>query len=422
MKGYQKAAVFIAVLLFSVSLISEAIDILGDIDLDMEQIRKTETEPAGTVETGPSEGELLEPLPLVSRIQTVTNITDNDAVGVKGGYFKVYGTVTTHNGSPVDGLAVQVFLTESKNQTSAEWERRIECGLDEVEEGFFNITCEASVDLEVGDYMLVAHTIGNEVYEGSWSDPPIRIMAETEVSIKAPRRAHVGESITLRGSLIDRSNGQPIANLTVLMEMGNETVSLITDSAGTVTMDHAFDTEGRKTAVIRFEESDYYFGSMGVVGIKVKTHQPSLLSVLTVFPYNVIVVSACAAIVGCVLVVRQRRRRQPLQAIEEGALVTENVEDETPLSFDSYKDGIVKLFNRFYTSTQRRFSEVKGCLTPREFQRVLLGKIPGKGMHPLDDLVTAFEIANYSEAYPPKEAYDRCQMAVEILRGLIEHG
>ena len=356
---------------------------------------------------------------MASLIPTVTDIKGNDPVGIKGYQFKVFGTViTAQKVSQVDGLAVEIFLTISKNQTSDEWRHRRKCGLGEVERGFFNITCEVAVDLEVDDYMLVAHTIGNEVYKGSWSDPPIRIMAETEVAIETSSPTYAGRNVTLKGRLIDKSNGQPIANLTVFMEVENKTINLTTDSDGTVTMKHAFDTEGNKTAVLRLEESDYYLGSSVVVGIEVKP-PPSLLHALTIFPYNLIVVGACATMGAAVLLMRQRQRRQPLQPVEEGAPPTEYVEDEISLSFESYKEGIVKLFNRFYASTQRRFSEVEGSLTPREFQQVLLEKIPEKGANPLDDLVTAFEIANYSEENPPKETYVQCQTAVETLRELI---
>lgn len=35
--------------------------------------------------------------------------------------------------------------------------------------------------------------------------------------VEATPSAHVGEAISLRGRLVDRSNGQPIPNMTVMM-------------------------------------------------------------------------------------------------------------------------------------------------------------------------------------------------------------
>lgn len=359
---------------------------------------------------------------MISFVPTVTNITGNDPVGLKGHNFKVYGTVTAQDGSTVDGLTIQTFLTKSKNQTSPEWMSRRECGMGEVESGFFNITCEASSDIEVGDYMLVARTFGNQIYKGSWSDPPIRIMAETEVFVEASSSVYVGKGITLMGKLIDKSNGQPIANTTVSMEVENETIGLTTDTEGTVRMTHAFETEGNKTIILRLEDSEYYLGSSGLVGITVKPTPLNPLNVLTIFPYNLFLVISCATIVAAVIYIRRGNRLPLIRSIEEGVPPTEFVEDDSPLSFDSYKEGIVKLFNRFYSSTQKRFSGLEDHLTPREFQLVLMRKIPNAGVRVLDDLVTDFEIANYSEEYPSKEDYDRCQTAVETLRRLMEHG
>lgn len=354
----------------------------------------------------------------VSRIQTLTNITYNDPVGIKGGHFIVQGTVTTLNGSAVDGLPLEVNLTKSKNETG------VRCGFGEVREGLFNITCEAYPDLEVGDYMLVAHAFGDGVYKESWSDPPIKIMAETELIIEAPSRAHVGEEITLRGRLIDSSNGQPIANLTVLVDIGNETVRLTTDNAGYISMSSSFEAEGNKTVTLRFTDSDYYLGSSRVVSIAVTPLPPTMqiLYVLTTFPYNIAIVSAFGAIGAIVVLIRRRREQQMPKSVEKMTHAAEELEDDGYLVFDNYKEGIVKLFNHFYTSTRRRYEEIRDCMTPREFQRILQGKIPAKGAHALDDLVTAFEIANYSEAHPMKGDYDRCLASVELLSELMEHG
>ncbi len=352
----------------------------------------------------------------ITRTPTVTNITYNDPVGIKGGHFEVHGTVTTLNGSAVDGVAVEVFRTVSKNETG------VRCGRGEVREGFFNITCEAAADLEVGPYMLVAHALGNARYQESWSDPPIKIVAATAVTLDVPSRVYVGESVTLEGRLIEQPSGRPVANMTVVMEIGNETVTLITDGEGRVSLVYSFDAEGNVTVALRLEDTDYYLGSSGIVGIAVTappSPHPGLLDVLTIYPYNLVLAAACAASIAAVILVR-RRGHKPLPGAAEEAPPIEVVEGD--LSFDSYKEGIVKLFNRFYASTQRRYGEIRESMTPREFQRVLLGKIPEKGAHALEDLVTAFEIANYSEARPTEEDYNRCRAAVEMLRGLMEHG
>jgi hypothetical protein len=353
----------------------------------------------------------------ISRIPTETNITDNDDVGIKGGHFNVYGTVMALNGSPVDEVFVQVFLKISKNETG------ILCGMGEVVNGFFDITCEASTEIDVGDYMLVAHSLGNEFFEGSWSDPPIRIIAETEAVLDAPSYSYVGKNVTFKGKLVEKSSGQPITDLNVSIEIGDKTIKKTTDEHGDVTILHVFENEGNQNVTMSFENSDFYLGSNYTVGIAIKIPPQSgtnLLEVLTVFPYNVAIVGSCATALLVTLFVRRSRLRPLPEEVEYDESTIELTDDS--ISFDTYKVGIVKLFNRFYAVTQIRFGDVENHLTPREFQSVLLDKISRKGVHALDDLVSNFEIANYSEVYPPKESYDRCQEAVELLKGLMEDG
>jgi hypothetical protein len=129
--------------------------------------------------------------PEVRTYKTVTNITFNDPVALKGGTFQVHGTVTLENGTGVDGLTVEVFLTLKKNDTDAS------SGTGVVRDGFFNITSDAATEMAVGDYNLIAHTMPGGIYEESWSDPPIRIMADTNVTIGAPASAYVGDRISI---------------------------------------------------------------------------------------------------------------------------------------------------------------------------------------------------------------------------------
>ena len=349
------------------------------------------------------------------KIQTVTNITGNDGVGVKGGHFGVYGTVSTLNGSAVDGLAVEVLLKVSKNETG------VRCGLGEVREGLFSITCEASPDLEVGDYMLVAHSLGDAIYEESWSDPPIKIVAETQLLLEAPGRAHTGETIAFRCRLLDSSSGEPVGNMTLLMDIDGETYLLRTDSAGTVSMEHAFETEGNKAVALRFEDSDYYLGSSKALSIAVTAPSSiqNILDLLVTYPYNLILAATSAATGAVVVLVKRRgREHMPPVAVEEEAPEEELSDDYTV--FTSYKEGIVKLFNHFYAAARRRYGGIGETLTPREFQRALLREINDAGVQALEDLVSAFEIANYSEVYPTKEDYERCMAAVDKLNELME--
>jgi hypothetical protein len=361
--------------------------------------------------------ERMEELPQqFSRIPTVTNITYNDPVGLKGGRFTVHGPVNTFNGSAVDGLSVEVFLKVTKNETG------VRCARGQVEEGFFNFSCEAIPGLEVGDYMLVAHAIGNAVYEDSWSDPAIKIMTQTELSILPPGDAFVDNTIIIEGILIDKSNAQPVSGMTVYAELDGDTYSLTTDSSGNALLSHVFKTEGNKTVTFRLIDSEYHLGSEAEVTVPVEAPPPSkpgIMEMLTIFPYNAILVGMCTTLMAVAVVVAGRRKQSDLP--EEVSETTPPFE-EGPLTFDSYKEGVVKLFNRFFAYAKRRYEGIEDWMTPREFQGRLVKEIPEGGQFALDDLVTAFEIADYSEAPMAQEDFEMCRASVDLLKELMENG
>jgi transglutaminase-like putative cysteine protease len=351
--------------------------------------------------------------PKVRTYKTVTNITFNDPVALKGGTFQVHGTVTLENGTGVDGLTVEVFLSLKKNETDAS------SGTGVVRNGFFNITSDAAPEMTVGDYNLIAHTLSGGVYEESWSDPPIRIMADTNVSIEAPASAYVGDSISIHGVLLDKSNGEPIHNATLTVTVGNETRSFRTDTDGNIRLSHTFEAEGNKTVKLALDDSDFYLGSESSFGIAVRippTPKPSVLMIITTFPYNVIIFAGFALVIGSVLVLT--RKRETISQVR----VEEEIEEEMPRDYEDYKDGIVKLFNWFYVRSRKRLEGIDDSLTPREFQGVVLPRIPEKGEPALEYLVTAFEIADYSASNPSQEMYEKSLAAVELLRGLMDRG
>ena len=349
--------------------------------------------------------------PKVKTYKTVTNITFNDPVALKGGTFQVHGTVTLENGTGVDGLTVEVFLSIKKNETDAS------SGTGVVRNGFFNITSDAAPEMAVGDYNLIAHTLPGGIYEESWSDPPIRIMADTNVTIQAPASAYVGDRISIHGTLLDKSNGEPIPNATLTVTVGNETRSLRTDREGNIRLSYEFEEEGNATVNLALDGSDYYLGSDSSFGIAVRippTPKPSVFMIITTFPYNVIIFTGFALVIGSVLVLTRKKEATSQITIHD------EPEEEMPRDYEDYKDGIVKLFNWFYSRSRRKLEGIDDSLTPREFQGVVLPQIPEKGEPALEYLVTAFEIADYSASSPSQEMYEKSLAAVELLRGLMD--
>jgi hypothetical protein len=168
-------------------------------------------------------------------------------------------------------------------------------------------------------------------------------------------------------------------------------------------------------------DSDYYIGSNSSFGIAIilpPPEQPNILEMITIFPYNIMVVATATVLVGAaVLLIRKRRSSLGL---EEGRKKDEP-EPEYPSSYDNYKDGIVKLFNYFFAYSKWKFDGIEDSMTPREFQFLILKKVSPKGTNALEYLVTAFEIADYSTSKPSKGEFDKCVAAVKQIKELIDH-
>ncbi|MBS7657522.1 hypothetical protein KEJ33_06335, partial [Candidatus Bathyarchaeota archaeon] len=202
---------------------------------------------------------------IAPRLSTFTEMTSASQTCARGDVFYAEGKVIDQNGLRVDGLTVKVYLKRSKESNDS-----ILCGIGTVESGFFRIICKAPSDLIVGDYFLVAQTIENDRYEGSWSDPPIKIMARTELVLSAPREVAVGRTFTIHGGLVENETGQSIPSETVTLCLGSEKlIDLLTDENGQFEFSYTIYEPGNYTFNVVFLGSDYYFGSESAVIIKV---------------------------------------------------------------------------------------------------------------------------------------------------------
>ncbi|MEM2248713.1 MAG: transglutaminase domain-containing protein [Candidatus Bathyarchaeia archaeon] len=190
-------------------------------------------------------------------IHTTTEIVNLDNTGIKGSTFRVSGQVLDEYGSKVSGLAVKVYLKHNKSENDL----GILVGEGFVENGLFNITCVAPLDIDVGDYFVVAHTLTSGAYLGSWSDPQIRIMAKTYLSIKNPEKVIAGRTFVVSGALKEEETNIPIMNETVILTVGSQTYSAITDKDGAFLINCLIEEPGNYTLFFRFDGSKYYLNS-----------------------------------------------------------------------------------------------------------------------------------------------------------------
>ncbi len=388
---------------------------------------ETEFENLGWVTIDASPLNLMDSDVNVTKQTTLTNITGSDPIAIRGKQFNVWGTVETLNGTAVTESQVEVMLKVNKTDLD---ETALIVGVGFVEEGLFNVTCDATPEIQVGDYNLIAHTLETINYRESWSDPPIKVMAETIVKITGPRQVYQGKNITYRGSIIDASDGSPVVNASIHINYLDQELTLTSDGDGKVSFIALFPDNGKTNMSFGMPMSMYYLGSETNMGITVIIPPPdagNIIALLFTFPYNIGVALTASIGVGLYAAKRNRRIQEEARYEEPRPRVQPKreyigYEDGVPLEYTSYEEGVVKLFNRFYVSMQRIYPDIDETMTPREFQYLLLERLPMHADALLEDLVSNYEIAMYSNITLSQEDFKRTNATIELLIELMKSG
>jgi len=205
--------------------------------------------------TPSSEGE---PPTIDGMIPTFTNITQQDEYVLVGSHFTVAGAVVDEAGSPVSGLRVLIYLKQDKAEPGAL------AGKTVVEDGFFNASCLFPVGLAPGEYMVDVHTLGDETYIESWSDPPIVSYMETGFMVQAPDEVVTGRQFNFTGVLIDKPANRTIQGASCVVEIGGRKVQAVTDSEGRISIQASLDEAGTYNIRLAWEGSGYLLGASTV--------------------------------------------------------------------------------------------------------------------------------------------------------------
>jgi transglutaminase-like putative cysteine protease len=143
--------------------------------------------------------------------ETITDITSMSSSRVlKGTQVLVRGTVTDSRGQPIDGMDVEIRLSETKE------EEGIKMSQGRAANGAFAITMVIGPDTPAGAYQVLAHnlemTTGNVRFTDSWSDPPIVVYTPTKITIEPlPPTIYASKPVTIGGMLTELVGDSPSA-------------------------------------------------------------------------------------------------------------------------------------------------------------------------------------------------------------------
>lgn len=217
-----------------------------------------------------SESETKLTLPSVSEnapqttIPTTTEIAVIAAVARKGHSFDVEGTVSTKQGLGVGNVSVEVLLNRTKEKGGTL------VGAGKTAGGHFKITCVPPGEMEIGQYQVIAHALGDSRYSESWSDPAIKIVTATTVALQLPKTVDVKKTFAIRGSLMEEF-GDPVPNeeVVILVEGRGVITRLTSGEQGGFSVDYAFDSVGTYTITAQFKGTEYYLESTASADIRV---------------------------------------------------------------------------------------------------------------------------------------------------------
>ncbi len=189
----------------------------------------------------------------------------------KGLPFDIGGRVDTLSGAPVDGMEVEIFINETKEQGG--WR----LGTTETENGRFEIEVLVPDSFEGGSYQLIAHAIGNDDYKGSWSDPEIGVYSGTEMEFSGPSEISIDAEGTFRGRLTEEA-GDPVGSRTIRVNIqGLTPFQVTTDDRGAFSFTRAFGRTGQRSVAVTFEQEGYMLGNEASLDVMVT--MPSVLTI-----------------------------------------------------------------------------------------------------------------------------------------------
>ncbi len=202
---------------------------------------------------------------------TVTEIDQWPTETRKGIPFTIGGSVLTLSGNPVNGIEVEVFVNEEKENGG--WR----LGTTTTEAGRFEIEVTVPTSFEPGSYQLIAHAIDNEAFEGSWSDPEVGVYSGTELIFSGPTEISVDVKGIFHGTLTEETGGSLGGRMIQVRVEGESPFQVTTDNGGEFGFTRTFEQSGERTVEVSFDQEGYFLSNEARLDIRVT--MPTVLSI-----------------------------------------------------------------------------------------------------------------------------------------------
>ena len=200
----------------------------------------------------------------IARAPTTITITASNTIAKKGYALDVSGKVTTSSGDRVDDVKVEVFLNKTKDRGGTV------IGSGNTSQGYFMVSCQVPKEMSVGEYQIIAHALADNLYSESWSDPDIKVITATKITLYLPQTIGVNRTITISGSLTEEF-GEAVSNQEVLFLLqGKGTIAKpITTEKGEFSFKYTFDQIGTYNVTAEFKGTSYFLASSSSAEIRV---------------------------------------------------------------------------------------------------------------------------------------------------------
>jgi transglutaminase-like putative cysteine protease len=203
-------------------------------------------------------------------VDTATKITQAAPVVDKITTFSVNGTVTADK-TTVEGVLVKLYINQIKTLQNATL-----IGQTLVEGNAFSIDAQIPAAIAVGNYQLIAQSSQTPLFNASISDPAIKVMSGTVLSLSSVPRVKTDQVLSFNGQLAESSK-LALAGREVALYLNDQLLTRVnTDSNGNFEYQYTFSKPGLFNIKADYAGNDYYHPSYQTAAVQVLT--PTILT------------------------------------------------------------------------------------------------------------------------------------------------